>query len=86
MSWSMASAPPPRGAPPATLESRVLFRVQAAAVVERAAPVIPDPNVVVVTFADGEMRAYTPSHKLAILADARQRRRATKAPTPPSAA
>lgn len=85
MSWSMASAPPPRGAPPATLESRALFRVQAAAVVERAAPIIPDPNVVVVTFADGEMRAYTPSDKLTILADVRQRRLVPK-PTPKGAA
>lgn len=79
MSWSSAAAPPPRGAPPATLESRALFRVQAAAVVEQAAPPKTDPHVVIITGADGEMVAFTSSRKLAILAEAREARANAKA-------
>ena len=87
MSWLSAASPPLRGAPPATLESRALFRVQAAALVEPAAPQKTDPNVVIVTKANGEVIAFTASDKLTILAAHRVRRRPVTPSTPtPSAA
>ena len=79
MSWSSAAVPPSR-TPPATLEARALFRVHTAALVERATPMKADPNVVLITGADGGMVAFAPSEKLAILAAERAKRAApTKA-------
>ena len=77
MSWASAAVPP-RGAPPATLESRALFRVQSAALVEPAAPPKTDPNVVIVTDRDGGVVAFTSGRKLTILAEARARRGAKR--------
>ena len=79
MSWSLAAVPPSR-TPPATLESRALFRVHTAALVERAAPMKADPNVVLITHADGDMVAFAPSEKLAILAAERNKRAAKAKP------
>ena len=85
MSWSSAALPPPRGVPPATLESRALFRVHAAAVVEQAAPPKLDPSVVIVTDSDGGVVAFTSGKKLAILAEMRNRLRPAAPPEPTAA-
>jgi hypothetical protein len=75
MSWSVAATPPLRGVAPATLEAMALFRVKTAAISEPAAPMKGDPNMVLLTGADGGVVVYPPSKKLVILAAARERLR-----------
>lgn len=53
---------------PATLEALTSFRVKTAALMRPAAPEPADPNVVLVTRADGGVVVYPPSEKLIILA------------------
>lgn len=59
---------PPRAGVPATLEAFASFRVKTAALSRPAAPARGDPNVVLVTGADGGVVVYPPSDKLVILA------------------
>lgn len=59
----------PRGGVPATLEQVSSFRVKAATLSRPAGPIQrPDPNMVLVTGADGGVVVYPPSDKLVILA------------------
>jgi len=78
MNDSLASTFRLRG-PPATLEARALFRVHAAAIHAAPSPAPADPEVVVMTRADGSVVAYPPSPKLVILAAERARRAALTA-------
>lgn len=77
---SLAPAPPPKGAPPDTLESRVSFRMHSAALSEPGKPQVGDPRIVLVTAPDGGLVVYPPSRKLAILAEERAKRVANAAP------
>lgn len=65
---------PPRGDHPATLEGVTSFRVHTAAL-SRPAGFIqkPNPDMVIMTAADGGVVVYPPSDKLVILASKRQR-------------
>ena len=77
---SLAPTPPPKGAPPDTLESRANFRMHSAAISEPAVPQAVDRRVVLVTDADGGLVVYPPSRKLAILAEERAKRTPAKPP------
>lgn len=60
---------PPAGRHPATLEGVSSFRVKTAAISRPAGPLQkPDPNMILVTAADGGVIVYPPSEKLVILA------------------
>ncbi len=60
---------PPTGRHPATLEGVSSFRVKTAAISRPAGPLQkPDPNMILVTAADGGVIVYPPSEKLVILA------------------
>ena len=59
---------PPRNGFPATLESVTSYRVKTAALSRPAAPLRADPNMVLITNADGGVIVYPPSDKLVILA------------------
>jgi len=60
---------PPTGRHPATLEGVTSFRVKTAAISRPAGPLHKgDPNMVLVTNADGGVIVYPPSDKLVILA------------------
>jgi hypothetical protein len=68
MAQSLAPLPP-RGGVPATLEAMTSFRVKTAALSRPAGPIQrPDPNMVLITAADGGVVVYPPSDKLVILA------------------
>lgn len=67
MATSLAPLPPRHGVP-ATLEAFASFRVKTAALSRPAAPARGDPNVVLITDADGGVVVYPPSDKLVILA------------------
>lgn len=79
MASSLAPIPPSGGAP-ATLEGMTSFRMRTAALMRPAAPMRADPQVVMVTGADGGVVVYPPSEKLIILA-AHRERRAEETPT-----
>ena len=79
MNDSLASTFRLRG-PPATLEARALFRVHTAALHAAPSPASMNPEVVLMTHADGRVVAYPSSPKLVILAVERARRAALKAP------
>jgi hypothetical protein len=64
---------PPRNEFPATLESVTSYRVKTAALSRPAGPARADPNMVLLTNADGGVIVYPPSEKLVILAARRQR-------------
>jgi len=68
---------PPNGGHPATLEAVTSFRVKTAALSRPATPMQADPNLVLVTGADGGVVVYPASDKLVILA---ARRRIQKTP------
>ncbi len=53
---------------PATLEALTSFRVKTAALSRPGGPLRADPNMVLVTNADGGVVVYPPSEKLIILA------------------
>lgn len=72
MSSSLAPLPP-RGGYPSTLEGVTSFRVKTAALSQPATPAPGDPNMVLVTNADGGVIVYPPSNKLVILAARRRR-------------
>lgn len=74
MASSLAPLPPKSGLP-ATLEAVSSFRVKTAAL-SRPAGLIqkPDPDMVLITAADGGVVVYPPSEKLVILAAKRSRR------------
>lgn len=72
MASSLAPLQPPRGGFPATLEGMTSFRMKTAALMRPAAPMRGDPNVVLVTAADGGVVVYPPSEKLIILAARRE--------------
>jgi hypothetical protein len=80
MASSLAPVPP-RGGFPATLESVTSFRVKTAALSRPAAPLRADPDMVLITNADGGVIVYPPSDKLVILA-ARRAKRDAAAPEP----
>lgn len=64
---------PPRDGLPATLEAVSSFRVKTAALSRPAGQIQkPDPDMVLVTAADGGVVVYPPSEKLVILAGRRQ--------------
>ena len=66
---------PPTGKHPATLESVTSFRVKTAALSRPAGPIQkPNPDMVLITGADGGVVVYPPSEKLVILASRRTRR------------
>jgi len=66
---------PPRGDQPATLEGMSSFRVKTAALSRPAGPIQkPNPDLVLVTAADGGVVVYPPSEKLIILAARRDTR------------
>lgn len=66
---------PPAGKHPATLESVTSFRVKTAALSRPAGPIQkPNPDMVLITGADGGVVVYPPSEKLVILASRRTRR------------
>lgn len=67
MAQSLAPSPP-RGVHPATLEGVASFRMKTAALSRPAAPMKGDPNMVLITAADGGVVVYPPSEKLVILA------------------
>lgn len=71
MSSSLAPLPP-HGSQPATLEALTSFRVKTAALSRPAAPAPGDPNMVLITTADGGVIVYPPSEKLVILAARRR--------------
>ena len=71
MASSLAPSPP-RGGVPATLEACSSFRVKTAALSRPAAPAKGDPNMVLLTAADGGVVVYPPSDKLVILAGRRR--------------
>jgi hypothetical protein len=73
---SLAPTPPPKGAPPDTLEARSNFRMHSAAISEPAAPQSVDPRIVLITAPDGGLVVYPPSRKLAILGEERAKRAA----------
>ncbi|MBL8537977.1 MAG: hypothetical protein JNM59_11295 [Hyphomonadaceae bacterium] len=77
MASSLAPSPPRSGVP-ATLESVASFRVKTAALSRPAAPQKGDPNMVLVTGADGGVVVYPPSDKLIILAGRRRARAAQR--------
>lgn len=65
---------PPAGRHPATLEGVTSFRVKTAAISRPAGQLQkPNPDMVLVTSADGGVIVYPPSEKLAILAARRVR-------------
>lgn len=72
MASSLAPTPPRNGTPD-TLEGVSSFRVQTAALSRPAAPAKGDPNMVLLTAADGGIVVYPPSDKLVILAGRRRR-------------
>lgn len=72
MAQSLAPLPP-RGDHPATLEGMTSFRVKTAALSRPAAPMKPNPDVVLITAPDGGVVVYPPSKKLVILAARRAR-------------
>lgn len=76
---------PPRGGFPATLESVTSFRVKTAALSRPAAPLRADPDMVLITNADGGVVVYPPSDKLVILAAWRTKRKEGATETTPSA-
>ncbi len=64
---------PPRDGLPATLEAVSSFRVKTAALSRPAGQIQkPDPDMVLVTAADGGVVVYPPSEKLVILAGRRR--------------
>jgi hypothetical protein len=71
MASSLAPTPPRTGAP-ATVEGVSSFRMRTAALSRPAAPAKGDPNMVLVTNADGGVVVYPPSEKLVILAARRR--------------
>lgn len=71
---ALAPFAPHHSTPPATLEALVSFRVKTAALSRPAAPAKGDPNMVLITNADGGVVVYPPSDKLVILAARRARR------------
>jgi hypothetical protein len=73
MAQSLAPLPP-RSGHPATLEGMTSFRVKTAALSRPAAPMRGDPDMVLVTTADGGVVVYPPSDKLVILAARRLHR------------
>jgi hypothetical protein len=73
MASSLAPIPPGVTAP-ATLEALTSFRVKTAALSRPAGPARADPNMVLVTSADGGVVVYPPSEKLVILAARRAQR------------
>ncbi|MDZ4690103.1 hypothetical protein [Terricaulis sp.] len=76
MASSLAPVPPANGLP-ATLEAVTSFRVKTAALSRPAGQIQkPDPDMVLVTAADGGVVVYPPSEKLVILAGRRSRRTA----------
>ena len=75
MSDLSALTPPRRPGPPATLEERALLRAHVAAYHDDPAPQHADPEVVMVTGADGGVIVYPPSDKLVILAAYREQRK-----------